>query len=96
MGVVVGDSFELDNGVIITDYYVRLQEVDIINQAVGSNQAPYQMVGTFDYYANKKSRDEEKEKIKSEHVSIGSMDLNKVHQQLYTAFKSKLENFEDI
>ena len=94
MGVVVEDSLQLDNGVIITEYYVRLREVDIINQ-IGTD-GMYQLVGTFDYYANEKARDEDKEKIKYEYKSIGSRNLTNVHEQLYTALKSDLKEFRNV
>ena len=63
MGIIVNDSFELESGVNVAGLYVRLREVDIINN-VNSN-GEYQLVGTFDFYANRKARDEEREIIKN-------------------------------
>ena len=94
MGVLVNDAFELESGVSVTGVYVRLREVDIINNANSSGD--YQLVGTFDYYANQKARDEEKEILKQEYISIGSTTLDRVHDKLYAKFKSDLTSFEDV
>jgi len=93
MGIIVNDAFELESGVRVTGFYVRLREVDIINNA--NSNGEYQLVGTFDYFASKNARDEEKEILKYEYISIGSTTLDRVHDQLYAKFKSNLTSFEN-
>lgn len=93
MGIIVNDSFELESGVNVAGLYVRLREVDIIND-VNSN-GEYQLVGTFDFYANRKARDEEREIIKYEYISIGSTTLEMAHERLYDKLKSGLTSFAD-
>ena len=81
MGIFVKDTLELDNGVSINNYYVRVREIDIINNT--NNKGVYQVVGICDFYATKEAREAEKEILKYEYVSIGSETLVDVHKQIY-------------
>ena len=93
MGIFVGDTLELDSGVSINNYYVRVREIDIINNA--SNNGVFQIVGICDFYATKEAREAEKEILKYEYVSIGSESLVDVHKQVYDNLKLKYSNITD-
>jgi hypothetical protein len=93
MGIFVGDTLELDSGVSINNYYVRVREIDIINNA--NNNGVFQIVGICDFYATKEAREAEKEILKYEYVSIGSESLVDVHKQVYDNLKLKYSNITD-
>jgi hypothetical protein len=93
MGIFVGDTLELDSGVSINNYYVRVREIDIINNA--NNNGVFQIVGICDFYATKEAREAEKEILKYEYVSIGSENLVDVHKQVYDNLKLKYSNITD-
>ena len=58
MGIFVQDTHELDNGVELNNYYVRVREIDIINNV--NNRGVFQVVGICDCYATKAAREAEK------------------------------------
>lgn len=93
MGIFVQDTHELDNGVELNNYYVRVREIDIINNV--NNRGVFQVVGICDCYATKASREAEKESINTILVSIGTESLVDVHGQVYTNLKSRFENTTD-
>ena len=93
MGIFVKDTLELDNGVSINNYYVRVREIDIINNT--NNNGVFQVVGICDFYATKEAREAEKENLKNEYVSIGSETLVDVHKQIYDNLKSKYADTTD-
>lgn len=93
MGIIVQDQLELDNGVITNNYYIRVREIDIINNT--NSGGIYQIVGTCDFYANTEARKLEKEILKYEYISIGSESLDNVHEQIYNNLKSKYDSYTD-
>tara|TARA_B110000483_G_C18059319_1_gene489683 strand:+ start:657 stop:944 length:288 start_codon:yes stop_codon:yes gene_type:complete len=93
MGIFVQDTFELDNGVEVNNYYVRVREIDIINNV--NNKGVYQVVGICDCYSTKAAREAEKESLNTILVSIGTESLVDVHEQVYSNLKSKFENITD-
>lgn len=93
MGIIVKDPLELDNGVVTNNYYIRVREIDIINNT--NNRGVYQIVGTCDFYANVEARKLEKEILKYEYISIGSESLDNVHEQIYNNLKSKYTIYND-
>ena len=70
MGIFVQDTLELENGVSINNYYVRVREIDIINHT--NYNGVFQLVGICDFYATKEAREAEKDILKYDHVSISS------------------------
>jgi hypothetical protein len=93
MGIIIGDTLELNNGVCINNYYVRVREIDIINNV--DNKGVFQLVGICDFYATKEAREAEKDILKYEYVSISSENLVDVHKQIYDNLKLKFENAVD-
>ena len=93
MGIFVQDTHELDNGVELNNYYVRVREIDTINNV--NNRGVFQVVGICDCYATKAAREAEKESINTILVSIGTESLVDVHGQVYTNLKSRFENTTD-
>lgn len=93
MGIFVQDTLELDNGVKLNNYYVRVREIDIINNT--NNKGVFQVVGLCDCYATKAAREAEKKSLDTILVSIGTETLVDVHGQVYSNLKSKFENTTD-
>jgi hypothetical protein len=93
MGIFVQDTLELENGVSINNYYVRVREIDIINHT--NYNGVFQLVGICDFYATKEAREAEKDILKYDHVSISSENLVDVHKQIYDNLKLKFENTSD-
>lgn len=93
MGIIVQDPLELDNGVVTNNYYIRVREIDIINNT--NNRGVYQIVGICDFYANVEARKLEKNTLKHEYISIGSESLDNVHEQIYNNLKSKYTSYND-
>tara|TARA_B100000768_G_C11139229_1_gene315348 strand:- start:38 stop:325 length:288 start_codon:yes stop_codon:yes gene_type:complete len=93
MGIFVQNTLELDNGVEVNNYYVRVREIDIINNV--NNKGVFQVVGICDCYATKAAREAEKESLNTILVSIGTESLVDVHEQVYSNLKSKFENITD-
>ena len=93
MGIFVQDTLELDTGVEVNDYYVRVREIDIINNV--NNKGVFQVVGICDCYATKAAREAERDSLKTILVSIGTESLVDVHGQVYTNLKSRFENTTD-
>tara|TARA_B100001540_G_C15598195_1_gene547312 strand:+ start:455 stop:742 length:288 start_codon:yes stop_codon:yes gene_type:complete len=93
MGIFVQDTLELQNGVELNNYYVRVREIDIINNV--NNRGVFQVVGLCDCYATKAAREAEKDSLDTILVSIGTETLVDVHGQVYSSLKSKFENTTD-
>ena len=93
MGIFVQDTLELQNGVELNNYYVRVREIDIINNV--NNRGVFQVVGLCDCYATKAAREAEKDSLDTILVSIGTENLVDVHGQVYSSLKSKFENTTD-
>jgi hypothetical protein len=93
MGIFVQDTLELENGVELNNYYVRVREIDIINQTCSNGV--FQLVGTCDFYATKEARVAERDILKYEYVSISTENLADVHKQIYDKLKSKFESTTD-
>lgn len=93
MGIFVQDTLELNNGVKLNNYYIRVREIDIINNT--NNKGVFQVVGLCDRYTTKVAREAEKKSLDTIIVSIGTKTLVDVHGQVYSKLKSKFENTTD-
>jgi hypothetical protein len=93
MGIFVQDGIELETGVIIENSYVRVREIDIINNT--NEPGIFQVVGICDFYPNKQARIDEKPNYKQELVSLGVSDISNPHNQIYTALKQQYETTTD-
>lgn len=93
MGIFVQDGVELETGVVIENSYVRIREIDVLNHT--NEPGNFQVVGIFDFYANKQARIDEKPAYKHEIVSLGISDLSDICNQIYTALKQQYESTTD-
>ena len=90
MGLFIQSELETASGIKLTNTYLRIRTIDIINNT--NSGGVYQIGASYEIYATKDAREQEKEIIKKGNIAIGSESLENIHGQLYTEIKRKFEN----
>ena len=94
MGLLVGEEYTLQNGIIISNYYVNVADIAIRKNPVEETTV-YDVTAEYNYYANKQSRLENREKIHTFTIHISSTTLENIYSLVYTEIKKLYKIVED-
>jgi len=94
MGIIVADARTLENGIVVSDYYVNID--DILIQKSNVDDFKYTVTGQARYFATKQARDQFKSKIDTRKLVIATSNVSNIHEQLYTELKNGFETYEDV
>jgi len=94
MGIIVSDEFETKNGIVIGNYYVNIDNIQINKSNVPDFK--YEINATEQIYINKSKRDNDNTRIIStKRVSYTSNVLSNIHEELYTKVKTGYTSYTD-
>ena len=94
MGLLVGEEYTLQNGIIISNYYVNVADISIRKNPLEETTV-YDVVADYNYYANKQSRLENKERIHTFTIHISSTTIENIYSLVYTEIKKLYKIVED-
>src|SRR6056300_1237535 len=93
MGLIVADDLILQNGMTLNDYYVNIDDIQILKSNL--DDFKYTLSAVANYYVNKTARDGQKTSIRTQDVIISTDTLTDIHSQLYEELKKSFTNFTD-
>lgn len=94
MGIIVSDDFETKNGIVIGNYYVNVDNIQINKSNVPDFK--YEINATEQIYVNKSKRDDDNTCIIStKRVGYTSNVLSNIHEELYTKVKTGYTSYTD-
>jgi hypothetical protein len=93
MGLIVADDLVLQNGMTLNDYYVNIDNIQILKSNLDAFK--YTLSAVANYYVNKTAREDQKTSIRTHDVIISTDTLTDIHSQLYEELKKSFTNFTD-
>jgi hypothetical protein len=93
MGIVVIDELELSGGITITDVYININNIEIINSSTPNGK--YSIKATKFVYLNKVKRESSSSTLTTGFVSIVTDNLTNIEEQLYTELKTEYTSYTD-
>jgi len=85
MGLIVGDSLELENGVTVDTQYVNIYEINVRKMKEGEHL----LYAVFNFYVSKNAHRNQKNHIKKDFCTVCATSLENLHRQAYLEFKKK-------
>lgn len=93
MGLIVHDTYHLANGLTVSDYYIKIHEISFIKNPQDATK--YIVKSTYDYYASKEARDNNKEKFTQYEIITYVTSLENLQSAVYTEIKKLFTNCSD-
>jgi len=93
MGLIVADDLVLQNGMTLNDYYVNIDDIQILKSNL--DDFKYTLSAVANYYVNKTARDGQKTSIRTQDVIISTDTCADIHSQVYVELKKYFTNFTD-
>ena len=94
MGITVADEFETETGIVIGNYYVNVDMIQIKKSHIPDFK--YEINATKQLYVNKSKRDNEHSCIICRTpIGYTSNVISNVHEELYTQIKAGYTTYTD-
>lgn len=91
MGLIVSDSIELENGVMLDNQYVNLYEINVRKMKEGEHL----LYAVFHFYVSKDAHKNKKDHIKKDFCTVCATSLENLHEQAYTEFKKRFKTVQN-
>ena len=93
MGLVVSEDYTNENGFVISDYYVNINDILIIKS--GIDEYKYIIEAKQHIYMSRQARNDHKRPIRTLNVQVLTNTVDDIHNQVYTKIKEQYQNYTD-
>jgi hypothetical protein len=90
MGIIVHDSYQMTNGLVVSDYYINIDDIHIFK-----SDDVYSVSLKYKSFIDKNARDTDKKPFCEMNLILSTTTFENIGTQIYDEVKKRFENYTD-